>query len=670
MKSIFLFSLVFSGLVLKAAVWTAPIFVKGVGNRAMAVVKEDNRLYVAVGSVLSVWDISSPHEPRKLGELGGFDNARQVAVQDKMAYVVSRETGLRIVDCHDPHQLRIRSRFDTVEFATGIEVVGKVAFVSERIYGVECVDVSNPDRPEHICLRKTFESQSCRYVDGYLYSGEWGDGTVSIFDAHDLRNFQKLGTVDLHGYGDGLTVDGDILYCSTGHDAKHRPGLTRKDAVGLGRGLDIFSIRDRAHPQHLARVDFPRFTPRNEDFWTVRVAAGRRLAFCADSHNGLFVVDVEDPTHPQLLEDRFCVPQPGRDWPSGAVSSLAVGEGCLYVTVNPGGLWVLPVAGIRSPVLKKGPAPIHVEYRESYPTDANAFYVYRPARAGQARSAVVRGDVVYAAFGDAGLHVLKIRPEGGFEKLGELSGRKVSDCCFVGEKLLTAEGLDGFALYSLKGGPVAFQEEIRRSCLSSARSVAFWCWAPTAGAVVLSGRNGGKDLLPLDKMATSAPLLQLGGSCQWDRYFTDRAIGDLVVDFAPYKCVQWVSLKPGEAPRLVKQDTSVKNDQCCGVCTFGNEFLITGMGARGPHVSFASPDEKVFGAPIRLPSGCGVPRSDGRFVGMNNRSMRSFFLYDFQDRTQPKLVARWQLSGSPDACAFYQGKVIIPAGYQGLLLQR
>ena len=245
---------------------------------------------------------------RFLGQLPGMDNNRQVVAQDGFVYVVSRETGMRIIDARDPKNMRLRSRYDSVEFATGIDVVGKTAFLSERIYGVEVVDVSDPDNPAHVCIRKTGESQSNRYRDGYLYSGEWGGGAVEVFDARDLKTFRPIGHLRLGGFGDGLEIDGDVLYCSTGHDAKHHRAKAVKDRHGAGRGLDIFSLADPAQPKWISRVDFPVFTPRNEDFWTPRVACG--LAFCCDSHNGLFVVDVKDPARPTVV-DRFCVPQGG-----------------------------------------------------------------------------------------------------------------------------------------------------------------------------------------------------------------------------------------------------------------------------------------------------------------------------------------------------------------------
>ena len=66
----------------------------------------------------------------------------------------------------------------------------------------------------------------------------------------------------------------------------------------------------------------------------------------------------------------------------------------------------------------------------------------------------------------------------------------------------------------------------------------------------------------------------------------------------------------------------------------------------------------------------GVPRSDGRLVALNNRSGHAVALLDVSDAKAPKALKSWRLSGNPDMCAFYRGKVIIPAGHQGLLMQK
>ncbi len=537
-----------------------------------------------------------------------------------------------------------------------------------------CGHVTDPDWPAHICIRKTNESQSNRYRDGWLYSGEWGSGTVTVFDARDLRNFRAVGSIDLHGFGDGVEIDGDHLYCSTGHDAKHGP-LKGEEALGRGRGLDIFSLADPSRPKWVSRVDFPRFTPRNEDFWTPRVANG--LAFCCDSHNGLFVVDVKNPAKPVVV-DRFCVPQKGSSWPSGAISSLAIGKGCIYVTSYPGGLFVIPVAGLTPPPRPQGTPPLHADHREAYPTDDAKFHVWKPARPGQVRTVCVTNDLVYAACGDAGLHVLRIRPEGGFERIGGLPERCLAyDCAFVGDRLLVAEGLDGFAVYALDGA-AQFREVARRGPLTDRTSVAYWVWHVGNGRVVLSGRHGGYQFYDIDDLAASRPLFTTYGTCQWDKYLCDRSIDGMLPILVPYKGVRWIDVgakTPVQLEFRQGAEDAVGN-QCNGVCAFGDDrFLYTVKGG----YALAGTDRK-FGPVRPLPSVSGlsngkgyfggIPRSDGRWVVLTGRSTRRIAVFDFKDSEKPVLSRSYQVSGNPDLASFHNGRIVVPCGHQGVLLEK
>ena len=662
--------------------------VAGVSDSAMGVCLDGKNLYVVGGGALYALDVTDPANPVLVGSLPGMDNNRQVVVSDDFAYVVSRETGMRIVDVSDPGNMKLRSLYDSVEFATGIEVVGKTAFISERIYGVEAVDVSCPDRPRHIAMRPTSESQSVRYRDGYLYSGEWGLGSVTVFDAHDMRAFRSVGKIDLGGYGDGLDIDGRYLYCSTGHDARHHRANALKgaDIVGAGRGLDIFDLADPAKPRHVSRVDFPVFKPRNEDFWTVRVADG--FAFCCDSHNGLFVVDVRKPEQPEIAA-RFCVPQggtvwpnipgqsspgpqPGSVWPSGAISSVAVGEGCIYVTSSPGGLWVVPFPGVHPKKREHGAAPKHCDAGEKYPADMKSFAVYRPTAAGQARTACVRGDVVYAAFGNAGLHVVGIRPDGTFRKIGELpGGRRVTDCCFVGERLVTAEGVDGWAMYELDGGPAAFREVARRA---SGRKVAFWCWSAGLDRVVLSTRTGPYEVVDLRDFQSGRSLCTVNvAACQWNKYLPDGLVGNRLPALCPFRGLDWIDFSrdaPVVLPCAGNEPRPVGN-QDSGVCTFDKGYLYVACGKYQLVAPDGSRSEMrdlpLDGRGIRY---FGIPRSDGRLVAVTSRHKRTVAVYDFSDHDNPELLRSHELSGNPDLAAFWHGRAVVPAGHQGLLLER
>ena len=644
-----------------------------IGDNAMAVAVDGATLYCLADDSLYSLDATDPNHPRLLGRLRGMDNRRQLVVRDGFAYVVSRETGMRVVDVRDPRQMKLCSRYDSVEFATGIDVVGKTAFLSERIYGVEAVDVSDPYNPRHICLRKTDESQSNLYRNGYLYSGEWGSGSVTIFDAHDMSRFKRVGVVKLGGQGDGLDIDGRYLYCSTGHDARNGRAKGGAADIGSGHGLEVYDLADPVAPKFCGRVDFPVFKPRNEDFWTVRVCGN--AAFCCDSHNGFFLVDVRDKANPKVM-DRFCVPQVGKTWPSGAISSCAIGKGCVYVTSFPGGLWVVPFSDARRVDKTQGDVPINGDYRETYGTDGGCFGVYRPAVSGQCRTVCVKKDVVYAAFGDAGLHVLRLLPDGGFEKLGELPGnRRVTDCCFVGEKLVTAEGVDGWGVYELEGAD-QFREVGRRRT-SPGSTVAFWCWSLDHALVVLSSRNDGYKIFDVNRIDAKSPLLHYFGTCLWDKYLPDGALNGRYPTLAPYRGLTWIDVGK-DVPEVVRQETGGGlecGNQCNGVCVFDRERFLYTVGRSYRFLKSDMTMSPILASPT-VPAGLGavavsgIPRSDGKLVVCSERSVGRVSVWDFADEAAPRLLATWNLSGRPDVAVLHKGRVIIPAGHEGLLISR
>jgi hypothetical protein len=66
----------------------------------------------------------------------------------------------------------------------------------------------------------------------------------------------------------------------------------------------------------------------------------------------------------------------------------------------------------------------------------------------------------------------------------------------------------------------------------------------------------------------------------------------------------------------------------------------------------------------------GIPRSDGKRVVFTSRIERRAALYDFTDAEHPTLMNAWKFSGNPDIADFHAGKVVIPCGYAGVLLQK
>ena len=696
MKRILLAFVISSSLcggVLAGEVFGTPVKLEGCGDMAMALSLEGDILYAGCGPRIVVYSVKNPLKPRKLGIVSGFGGVRQIASQNGMAYVATRESGFWIVDATNPAKPRIRSRFDCCELATGVDVAGNVAFLGQRQNGVEFIDVSDPDHPAHIAMRKTDESQSVKYRDGYVYSGDWGTGRLTVFDARDMKNIRQVAHVPLWGYGDGVWMKGKYLYAATGHHAKNRDYSTltykpvdtpeirkfgKLDAgSGCGHGLDVFDITNPTAPRRVGRVDYPPFYARGLDMWTPRTSANSDVVFASQTHNGIFAVDCSDPAKPKVL-DRWVFPVEGKpQWPSCCIGSIAVGDGCVYVAGQGCGVLAIPAKFAAKETFRQGPAPVNHDYREPYSTDAAAFHVWHPAKPGQARGVALKGDLVYAACGDAGLHVLKIRPEGGFEKVGELSGRdRVFDVQVEGNRLYTAEGREGWAVYEMEDAGTSFREISRRKWIDDKKDPAIWVWKPKPGLVALSTRRNGAWLYADDNIRDERPLGTVSGCPGWDKYLMDQAIGGgrWLAFNAANSYLRWFDLSTPPPYKVISTENnriSLSN----GICRFSDDLALATC---GDGYLFLKPGEcdpadgskwKTLKFPGKRMNG--IPRvSPEGLVVLTCRIRRTIGLWDFANPEKPKFLNQWTVSGNPDIAAFHKGKIIVPCGHQGVLMQK
>ena len=158
--------------------------------------------------------------------------------------------------------------FDTVEFATGLAISGNILFVACRHYGVQLIDVSVPSAPRHLSTVRTGEAQSVVARNGYLYTGVWATSEVVTVDVRDPWNPVITARTPLDGYGDGVDVEGDMLYVATGHHSRETPRKQQGDpGFGRGHGLELLDISDPAHPRWVSRVKFPPLYEIGNDMW-------------------------------------------------------------------------------------------------------------------------------------------------------------------------------------------------------------------------------------------------------------------------------------------------------------------------------------------------------------------------------------------------------------------
>lgn len=152
----------------------------------------------------------------------------------------------------------------------------------------------------------------------------------------------------------------------------------------------------------------------------------------------------------------------------------------------------------------------------------------------------------------------------------------------------------------------------------------------------------------------------------------DRLMGDrYLVAYWQRSGPAWYDVG-GQRPTLAGNtpDTSLYG-WTDGACAFGEKLLLI----KGGKCRFLEPNETrnasdlpAYGIEgIRL---AGRPSIGGNTLALSQRHERKVRVLDISDITRPRPLREYSLFGHPGACAFWNGRTVIPAGYQGLLVER
>ncbi len=641
-------------------------------NGCCAVEVAGDYLYAAGGDSLVVYEIKTdPAKPQRVAELKGIKGGRQIAIYKDTAYLTARNHGLWIVDIANPRAPKLIRRYDTLELATGIAASENVVFIAHRVYGVQLLDVTDPRSPKHLSQVRTAEAQSVVYRDGLLYIGDWGVGKLTIADVRDLHHPKVVGQGTLDGFGDGVFLKDNLCFCSTGHDAKSGPAEARP---GNGRGVEAFDITDSAHPKRLGGFKFPRFLPRDNDYWTSR-ACGHTL-FCVDSHNGFYVVDVSDPANLKGL-GHLQLPPPVYTWKvpddrklsHDCCASLATGDGLVYLAGLTTGLYV-----VRAAAATKQPRP---ELRFTLPAEASAPVDRRLRRydlGAQVRRVAVKGDFAYVAASHAGLKLFSIGTDG-LKELRTWSRECVYDVSVQGDMLYVAENNQDLVAYRI--GADGDLTELARAQLDGKQTVQIVHPFLNGKYLAVSCGTGWFCILDATDLKRLKQVYGGGaGGILYGDMFPLRDRGGLFPVNWHSRGIAWYDLT-GATPVLASKENPPQGSQLDGVDLLDNGlFVFPVRGSRLALIDPKAPGEpktvQVKGLVPGLPV-AGIPTVNGNLVAFASRRDGKVVTVDMTDPEHPVLVADrcYDLSqGNCDRIAFHHGKMIIPAGHYGLVVER
>lgn len=301
-----------------------------------------------------------PWRPRSiLGNLPNVDEiTKRVAVSGSMAYLANgyaythptANTGLRIVDISNPSGLvpRGRCRSNYAE-ANALALAGNRAFVAQGTsppFGIGTVDVSNPDLPSFLGVYDTTASVQHGWevtVSGSLVYAALGT-TVQTFDATDPAHLVRLGSWTNSYAIRRLVLSGSLAYAAgsglhvldmSNPAQPMRIGgispaniesvaLTGSYAVTIGGGN--LRVYDCTNPSNLSsKASLP--VSHGLD-----LTLNGDLAYVACGSNGIAVVDLSNPSAPQLVENILTL---------GEARGLAVQSEQIFVADGPSGLTVI-----------------------------------------------------------------------------------------------------------------------------------------------------------------------------------------------------------------------------------------------------------------------------------------------------------------------------------------
>lgn len=664
MRGFFLFFVIFPLLAADSFRELPVIRLPGMnGCNALAVSK--NYLYAAGGQELVTYEIGEdPLTPRITSRIP-VAGARQIALSGDWIFISARHFGIHVLDRRNPAKPLPVSRIEPIELATGIQACGNILFVSLRVYGVELIDVSDPQHPRHLSLlRNCGEIQSlfC-YGEGFLAMGDWGGKALRIADVRNPLQPREVSRVNLDGYGDGVWVQRNFCYASTGHHSRARDPEKR---FGTGHGLEIFDLSNPGNPVHVSTIKFPPFYELGDDFWTVRVDRG--IAYAGDTFNGMFMVDVRDPRNPKCI-GRALLPRVKRyssfrkktiEEPD-CVMDLAIGNNAVYLAGPRTGVFAVPTKSkISTPPAVALSIPERSACREISNLKLHAMDV-------NVRSLTLwRNDHLFVSCSEGGLFLFRI--EGNDLKLLRAwRNKNVYETAVSGQILFAAEGSflrsyrirENKTLELIGEVPIPFPHLLKHFRLFEEFSLG-----------IGSGGTGHLFFFRTRNPETITLLERDKGRLLYGDMIPESAINGLIPVNWHRGGIRWYDLRREKHFRL-SANPSLRCGQLSGVTRVKDRFVVPGKNL----YLLLDPQNPSSGQRCAGPdSGLqGIPSYDGdSLVAVSDRASGHVRVFDYSNPEKVRCIPErcYNISkGTPGRAIFQKGRLLIPAWNLGILME-
>ena len=645
---------------------------------ACALVSTGDYLYTAANGKLAIYNIKdNPLKPKLVRIVTNFQGGRQMIRHGDYLFLTARNFGLWIIDIRDRENPVILPRFDSTELATGVAVSGNICFIAHRVYGVQLLDISDPLHPRHISTIRTQEAQTVFVQDHYAFMGDWASGYITIADVADPLKPQVISRTKLDGFGDGLDLAGDLCAASTGHHSFKNGGSKTPEGFGHGHGVELIDISNPHSPTTLSVFKFPQLYHLGNDFWTVRICDN--YAFAADTYNGFFALDITDRTAPKPIGHALLPDAPRMDPKTRQKSlapdcstSVALGDGCVYVTGSSTGLFVVPMPG-KSHFVQPTSKPLAAPKVVPQPT-IPGFKIFDISDHVQVRrAAYYKDDIAFFACSHAGIKICRI----GNDSIDVINTQPITcayDVTILGDRLYAAEGPDGIGIYDIL--PDYSLREVSRYKHPAYGDFPQILHVYADGRIIAwHGRGGKLSFIDVSNLAAPKNVFSFNRiGILYNDNLADRDIDGIVpCNFGHGQ--GWFDLN-GDIPKalVTPTDTFRIDHNNNAFAAFNGKFISADF----KKLDIFDPktittDEKPVAIPLGTSEVRGQPTIDGNIITFVCRSKGDITTFDISDLEHPKRLDNrcWHdIPCIPDRAIFWNHRLVIPAGPAGVLLEQ
>lgn len=221
------------------------------GGIATSVAKQGNRVYMLVGRLLKVVDVTNPAEPSTAGLLVlEVEDTADLAVAGDQVLVAARDAGVIVVEAAGPGPPREVARIDTEGDALELEVAGDRAYIAMGPAGLQVVEVGSPSRTRAIGrLGGLGDVVSVAVSGDTVYLGVVGHaGGLRIVDVTLPARPRRVGALELAADSIAIAAKADRVYASVYARAYEKLSVGQVMTVPGGRLL-VIDASDPSAPQ-------------------------------------------------------------------------------------------------------------------------------------------------------------------------------------------------------------------------------------------------------------------------------------------------------------------------------------------------------------------------------------------------------------------------------------